>query len=364
MILTKESQIKEVPAVRSEAEIKAAQESAEWDEALEKAVHSSTQLAGVKVPRREPVVGTWLRQGDLGFIYGPRGLGKTWLAMLLARRIAEGVRVASWEVPQPRQVLYIDGEMALDALVQRDKALSSRESDKILYMQHEVLFHQSGKVLNLAYPNIQERIFHLCMRNNVEVLFLDNLSCLFAGVKENDADSWELVLPWLLDLRRRRIAVVFIAHAGRNGCMRGTSRREDAAFWILQLTQPNSGEIPENGARFLCRFDKIRNATEVECPPIEWTFGRVSEDRIEISWEPVTGLEKFRHWVEVGLTSATDIANEMKISKGQASKLAKMAMDQGWLRRKGREYELVPGRPPTVFSKAQADEAAWGSSNN
>ena len=215
--------------------------------------------------------------------------------MHIARRIAEGGKVASWEAPCPRQVLYIDGEMPLYGLLQRDQALSSGDHRKMLYIQHEALFHTQGKVLNLADPTIQAAITNLCFSKRVEVLFLDNLSCLFTGMKENDADSWELVLSWLLDLRRHRVAVVFIAHAGRNGCMRGTSRREDAAFWILQLTAPGNDEMAEDGARFLCRFDKNRNATEADCPPIEWTFRRVSDNRVEIDWKPVTGLEKFRY---------------------------------------------------------------------
>ena len=54
---------------------------------------SAEMLAQVAVPPREPIVGEWFKQGDLGFIYGARGLGKTWLAMLLARKCA---RVAAW----------------------------------------------------------------------------------------------------------------------------------------------------------------------------------------------------------------------------------------------------------------------------
>jgi hypothetical protein len=51
-------------------------------------------------------------------------------------------------------------------------------------------------------------------------------------MRENEADSWELVNNWLLDLRRRKIAVVIIHHAGRSGEMRGTSKREDNVFLI------------------------------------------------------------------------------------------------------------------------------------
>src|SRR5207247_6387631 len=144
----------------------------------------------------------------------------------------------------------------------RDTALSGPAADGMLYLQHEALFHLTGKVLNLTSASVQGALLESCQQRRVEVIFLDNLSCLFTGIKENDADAWELVLPWLLDLRRNRIAVVFIAHAGRNGFMRGTSRREDAAFWVMQLTETkDAGEI-QNEAKFVCRFVKNRNATE------------------------------------------------------------------------------------------------------
>ena len=94
-------------------------------------------------------MGDWLMQGDLGFIYGPRGLGKTWLAMLLARRCAEGGTVANWTAPKPRRVLYVDGEMPLDGIRARDVALASASDAPVFYLQHEALFHQTGQVLNL-----------------------------------------------------------------------------------------------------------------------------------------------------------------------------------------------------------------------
>lgn len=110
--------------------------------------------------------------------------------------------------------------------------------------------------LNLAGPTIQRRISDLCTSKRVEVLLLDNLSCLFTELKENDADSWELVLPWLLDLRRKRVAEAFVAHAGCNSCMRGTSRREDAAFWILQMTAPGRRRWPRTGQGSCAGFEQ------------------------------------------------------------------------------------------------------------
>ena len=311
--------------------------------AFDAATCPADKLAELKIPPREPIVGSWLKEGDLGFIFGARGLGKTWLAMLLARRIAEGVTIGNWTVHKPRKVLYVDGEMPLDGICERDAALSSTAEANIFYLQHEALFHSTGRVLNLTNPLAQAALLEKCLREKIEVLILDNLSCLFSGIAENDADAWEQVLPWLLDLRRNRIAVVFIAHAGRSGVtMRGTSRREDAAFWIIQLAAAQDAGEVQTGAKFVARFVKNRNATETECPPLEWYFEkREGEARAHISWKKLSTPDIFRQLVEAGLNTATDIAEEIGLSKGQVSKMATAAIRAGWLTKDGREYKLT-----------------------
>jgi hypothetical protein len=310
---------------------------------FDKATCLAGKLAEIQIPPRAPIVGNWLMEGDLGFIFGARGLGKTWLAMLLARRVAEGVTIGDWTVPKPRKVLYVDGEMPFDGIRERDAVLSAASGADISYLQHEALFHATGRVLNLTNPLAQAALLEKCLREKIEVLILDNLSCLFSGIAENDADAWEQVLPWLLSLRRNRIAVVFIAHAGRNGStMRGTSRREDAAFWIIQLAAAQDVSEVQTGARFVARFVKNRNSTEAECPPLEWHFEkRGNEARAHVSWKKLSTPDIFRQCLEDGLTTATDISEEMGISKGQVSKMAMKAIQTGWLTKDGREYKLT-----------------------
>jgi hypothetical protein len=314
----------------------------EWREAFAKSSCTPAALAELKVPAREPIIGDWFKECDLGFVFGPRGLGKTWLSLFMARKASEGGTMADWTVHRPRRVLYVDGEMALDGIRQRDTALTNAETDGFFYLQHEALFHLTGKVLNLTHPSIQVALLQHCLEQRIEVLFLDNLSCLFTGVKENDADSWEMVLPWLLELRRIRIAVVFVAHAGRNGHMRGTSRREDAANWIVQLTEAQDGGDVKEGARFVARFAKNRNATDETCPPLEWGFNLpAGENHARVSWKKISTQQLFRQWIEDGLTRATEIAEEMNISKGQVSKMAKRGITAGWLRKDGHDYVLT-----------------------
>jgi DNA-binding MarR family transcriptional regulator len=62
---------------------------------------------------------------------------------------------------------------------------------------------------------------------------------------------------------------------------------------------------------------------------------------VKVTHKIADTLTVFRQWVEIGLSSATEIAEAMELSKGQVSKLAKRAMEAGWLVNENRRYKLV-----------------------
>lgn len=307
---------------------------------LEPALLDDEQLAGLDIPKRESFMGDWFRASDYGIIFGKRGLGKSWLAMALARHLAEGRDFGPWECPAPRRVVYVDGEMSLDDYRQRVQTLSEGPGS-MMTLSHQQVFNRTQKALCLSDPAQQAELTRLCEQERVDVLFLDNGACLFRGVGENDADSFrDMVEGWLLDLRRRGIAVVLVQHAGRNGAIRGTSKREDAAFWILRLDdagQPDGGE----GARFITRFVKNRNASQ-DPPPMDWHF-RPEGAKTLINFKAADSMAIFRQWIEDGLESCSEIAEEMGLSKGTVSKMAKRAEREGWLKNSGRKYIVTQG---------------------
>jgi len=61
--------------------------------------------------------------------------------------------------------------------------------------------------------------------------------------------------------------------------VRGTTRREDAAFWVMSLASPVSeGESPSGRkARFVSRFTKDREGNEEDRGPFEWVFETPTE---------------------------------------------------------------------------------------
>ena len=300
----------------------------------------STQLGQVKLPPRRRIVGDWFREGDLSYIYARRGLGKTWFSLKLALAIAGEKSFGPWQIHENMPGLYIDGEMPYEEIDSRVLSLGAHESLAVL--NHEALFHGAGSTLNLTSKTAQNAIKALCLSRGYKFVVLDNLSCLFTGIKgnENDADAWEAVLPWLLQMRRHQIAVVIVAHSGRDGKnMRGTSRREDAAFSIIRLDDATSDSELKDGAQFIARFTKDRNS-RTEQPAYLWQFQTGETAQISVTHKEASGVDVLLQWVRDGLEGATDIANEMGLSKGQVSKLAKKAHKAGRLNIENGKYLL------------------------
>jgi hypothetical protein len=313
-------------------------------DAIRASVCSGSELLGVSLPDRAKVIGEWFQESDYGIVFGQRGLGKSWMGLGLAAAIATGGSFGPFKSHVAWPVLYVDGEMILSVIRERILALSGGQScpENLHVLSHERLFHQEQATINLAVPEHQEVVLELCLEKKVRVLVLDNLSCLMSGLRENEADSWEIIKLWFLKLRRHRIAVVLVHHSGRSGQnLRGTSKREDDTFWIMRLEEPADEGDNSRGARFLTRFTKNRN-----CPAdplaIIWSIEPQADGTVKVTTHEASSDDVIIQWVRDGLSSASDIAQEMGISKGLVSRYASRLIEAGRLEKDGRGYKLGP----------------------
>jgi putative DNA primase/helicase len=314
-----------------------------WRSALNESVVTSSQLRELRLTPRMKLLGDWFCEGDLGFLFAFRGVGKTWFALGMAQALSTAGKLGEWLAHQSVKVLYVDGEMPPDLMRERCAGLSASNTN-LEFLNHEILFQRTGKVLNIANQEVQQAITQRCITTGVKVLILDNLSTLASGMKENEADSWELVNAWLLDLRRRKIAVVIVHHAGRSGEMRGTSKREDNVFWIIVLDDTKKNADDKRGAWFISRFTKPSRNTQDEVSAYEWHFvtdGATGE--VSISHQLAQTMDVFLGLIEDGVRECNQIAREMKTSPATVSRLAKRAIDAGKIIKRSREYFLAEG---------------------
>jgi AAA domain-containing protein len=301
-----------------------------WDDALPVATVNSIGLHDLKLTPRKKLLGDWFCEGDCGFIYAFRGTGKTWFGVAMANALATGGKLGDWQANEPVKVLYIDTEMPPDLMRNRCDGLGNNEN--LVLLNHEVLFDRSNKVLNIAHREIQDAITKHCVKTGVKVLFIDNLSTAATGIRENEADDWEKLNSWLLDLRRRKVAVVIVHHAGRSGEMRGTTKREDNVFWIIALDDMKKIADDQRGARFVSRFTKRSRNTQEELPAYEWHFVTEANGEVSLAHKAADTLDVFRQIIADGVTDCTQIAQEMHVSPATVSRFAKKGIDAGWLK--------------------------------
>ncbi|MGD9746471.1 MAG: AAA family ATPase [Verrucomicrobiales bacterium] len=304
---------------------------------LRKALIKAPKLLNLDIPIRPNILGEWFREGDYGFIFAPRGHGKTWLALLIGNAISRGAGLKEWAGSNvSRRTIYLDAEMNLPDMQDRARLIGI-DSEEFEWLQHERVLEAWGRPINIALIEDQEALEELLMDG--DVLIIDNLSTATHGLEENNNDDFDHLKQWLLRLRRRRISVVVIHHAGRNGNMRGGSRREDMAHWILSL-KDDSGD--EDVKSFVTQFVKCRNCSTKSAPPLRWTIS-TQNGQLTLDCAKHSGSEAMLELIRQGVRSANELARELDVTAGCVSKWAKRLMDCNppLIAKQGRDYVLT-----------------------
>lgn len=201
-------------------------------------------------PDRETLLEPWLQSQALTMIYAWRGVGKTYMAMLIAYALASGGRCLQWHAPKAVPVLYLDGEMPGAAL--RDRLAAIVAGADVEPPEGYLRFvtpdlQPDGIMPDLSTYEGQKAID--AVLGDSRVIVVDNLSCLARTGKENEGDSWQPVAEWALRMRATGRTVIFIHHSGKGGQQRGTSKREDLLDVVMLLKRP-ADYSPVQGARF------------------------------------------------------------------------------------------------------------------
>ena len=158
---------------------------------------------------------------------------------------------------------------------------------------------------------------------------LDNLSTLVNGGRENDAESWNEMQGWLLQLRRRGVTVLLVHHTGRGENARGTSKREDVLDTVIHLKRPEDYDV-EQGARFEVHLTKARGVHGDAALPFEAKLDVVDgRDTWTCTVLRDRELDQVEDLSREGMT-VRDIATEMGLSKSKVNRL------QAKLRAEGR----------------------------
>lgn len=296
------------------------------------------EVQELQLPARPALLGDWLKQGDLGYLFAPRGAGKSWMSMLIARAVAAGSPLGEWQAgQQPRPVYYFDAEMNLPDVQARMHSVGLFMLNFHL-LSNEVVFKSRGHGINIASVEHQASLSQ-CLQDG-SLFIIDNLSTSQLGMAENDNDSFDAIRDWLLSLRHRAITVLIVHHAGRNGLMRGSSRREDMAHWILSLKEAGDPGQPAHRTTFSTEFTKCRNCTGTHARPLLWTLD-TSTTPLTLGCESNEPQDAMLGYIRDGLTRSTELAEALGVHQATVSKWAGKLQREGKITISNRQYHLV-----------------------
>jgi len=285
---------------------------------------TAPDLMAADLPARQPILDPILSSKTLALLYGPRGLGKTFVALGIAWAAAQGSSFLGWKAERPHRVLYVDGEMAAVDMRERLRLMGSMPPTLEFLMAD---LHPAG-LPDLGYWKGQCTLWENWGAQRPELLVLDNLASL-VGFTRNDPDTWNDIQRWLMGLRRLDMAVLVVHHANKDGDQRGTSRREDVLDVVMSLRRPADYE-PRDGARFEIHFEKARGLFGEATDPIEARLERNSLGETRWTWRPahVKAVERLARLLHDGL-DMKQAAQELRLSLSKTYKLRKQAIELG-----------------------------------
>jgi putative DNA primase/helicase len=286
---------------------------------------TAAELATADLPERRTILDPILSTKSLALLYGPRGSGKTFLALGIAWAAATGGSFLGWQAARPRRVVYVDGEMA--AVEMRERlALFGAMPDTLTFLLADL--NPGG--MGIADLGRVENQIALSRQWGAwpDLLVLDNLASL-VGTDRNGADCWAAVQAFLLHLRREGVAVLVVHHANKSGRQRGPSQREDMLDLVLALRPPADYQ-PRDGARFEIHFEKARGLHGDAVMPIEARLETDTNGLARWSRRPVQDgeLGRVAALLKGGL-NPNQVARELGISKSKSYRLRERIIATG-----------------------------------
>ena len=232
-------------------------------------LRTSTELLKERISKPKAIIHPWLRVSSLNMIFAERGLGKSWLSLILGvamtREDFDEIEVGPWYVKNPSGCLYLDGEMGEYDLQDRIRQIAeplgaeSRRFPLVTFSGPDFT-EKYNETPNITQKVWQDRLHQYLIENrNIRVLIIDNLASLCAGRDENDNQTASVLNLWFIRIRALGVAVVIVHHSGKSfGVQRGASALEDPLNNSILLFKPKDW-VQGAGAHFGIKFTKARN---------------------------------------------------------------------------------------------------------
>jgi RecA-family ATPase len=235
---------------------------------LKKRTFSERLNSAKSKPPITPLFDAFWLKGELAFLFGSAGIGKSILAVQIADAIAKGAKIQGFDGPQePMKVGYFDFELSDTQHLRRysdEKGNVYQFSDNFWSYEIDYEIDPCTPLQNgMNYQDlILQEIEQAIIEDGIEVVVIDNLSILNNNVTESK-DASELMQKLQSLKNRHKISMLVVGHTTKRDLSRPLTRNDmsgsmnlinfcDSAFAIGE-------SLKESNVRYLKQI-KVRNA--------------------------------------------------------------------------------------------------------
>ena len=269
-------------------------------------------------------------------IFAPTGVGKTYIMLYMAYSVAVGApTIFVWDIPRRRPVTYIDGEM--DQLTLQERLAEIAKSFLPVMPDRGYMKIITPDQQPKFPPRINTKEGRARIEEHLQpggFAVLDNIVTLCPGGDEKESEDWSVIQEWILYLRRNRISLFMVQHAGKSGDQIGTSKKEIQLSCNIKL-RTQSDYTPEDGLRVEAQVKKLRRRGKDGDWNPRWA------QPFEISYRTVDGVSEFStrpmrailrtkaiQMLQAGMRE-NDVAQETGLDRFQIYRLKKKIQQDG-----------------------------------
>lgn len=207
-------------------------------------------------------------------IVGASGVGKTMFGLAIAGAISTGNGLLGMpSINGARPVLYVEGELpASDIQIRVNgmfKAIERKCDPKMFYVSS---LQQQLKINNKGFTPIQFEQGLIEIENAIvqikertgkmPVVFIDNISCLASGLKENDADAWSPIINKFVKWKNMGSTVFYFHHLNKGNDSSGSTMQHRTIDMVIRMRKPEHKQkiktFEEQGVQAIVDFPKWR----------------------------------------------------------------------------------------------------------
>jgi KaiC/GvpD/RAD55 family RecA-like ATPase len=207
-------------------------------------------------------------------IVGASGVGKTMFGLAIAGAISTSNGLLGMaSVGGARPVLYVEGELpAADIQIRVNGMFNAIERKCDPNMFYVSSLQQQLKINDKGFTPIQTEQGLIEIENAIveikkrtgkmPVVFIDNISCLASGLKENDADAWSPIINKFVKWKNMGSTVFYFHHLNKGNDSSGSTMQHRTIDMVIRMRKPEHKQkiktFEEQGVQAIVDFPKWR----------------------------------------------------------------------------------------------------------